>query len=166
MRNPNLGIRAGTELYYHYRPGSQLFQRVNAGYYYHRSLHHGFYLSSELGYRKFIGPVFLDASFGGGYLLLTSRVPLYRPAENVEFRKASSRLHKFMPTLGIGAGYWFTQASSLFVRYELFGEMPLGQDIIGIDSYWYYFPEYQATIIMFINKGTVTDKSVVDRVLF
>ncbi len=129
FRNPNPGIRIGTEYYYRWRPGSQLYQTANLGYYYHHTLHHGLYLSSELGYRKFIGPVFLDGTIGGGYLLLTSRVPMYKPSGNGEFVKASARLHKFMPTLGIGAGYRINWATSLFVRYELFGEMPLSQDI-------------------------------------
>lgn len=129
FRNPNPGIRIGTEFYYRKRPSSQVFQTANVGYYYHHTLHHGLYLSSELGYRKFIGPVFLDATVGAGYLLLTSRVPVYKPTGNGEFVKASPRLHKGMPTLGLGAGYRFTKAVSLFARYEVFGEMPLKQDV-------------------------------------
>lgn len=38
--------------------------------------------------------------------------------------------------------------------------------IIGLDAYWLYFPAQQSTIIVFLNKGVPTDKSLVDRVLF
>jgi D-alanyl-D-alanine carboxypeptidase len=41
-----------------------------------------------------------------------------------------------------------------------------GGGIIGLDVYWYHFPEQGATVIAFLNKGVATDKSLVDRVLF
>jgi hypothetical protein len=129
LRNPNLGVRLGTELYYRNRPGAQLFQTVNLGYYHHGSLHHGLYVSTELGYRKFIGPVYVDGTIGGGYLHLVSRVPVYAPTGDGNFRKASPHLHKFMPTLGLGAGCRLGDYTSLFARYELFGQMPLANDI-------------------------------------
>ncbi|MBD0258211.1 MAG: hypothetical protein ICV83_21065, partial [Cytophagales bacterium] len=126
---PNLGVRLGTELYYRNRSGAQLFQTVNLGYYAHRSLHHGLYVSTELGYRRYLGPVFVDGTVGGGYLHLVSRVPVYEPAGNGNFTKAAPRFHKFMPTLGLGAGCRLTQYASLFARYEVFGQTPIAQDI-------------------------------------
>ncbi len=128
-RRPNPGVRLGTELYYRRRPGAQLFQTVNLGYYAHRSLHHGLYVSTELGYRKWIGPVFVDATLGGGYLHLVSRMPVYAPAGDGSFRKASPHFPKFMPTLGLGAGCRLGARAALFARYEVFGEMPVLQDI-------------------------------------
>ncbi len=129
LRSPNLGVRLGTELYYRNRPGAALFQTVNLGYYAHGSLHHGLYVSTELGYRKFFGPLYVDATLGGGYLHLVSRVPVYEPAGDGNFKSASPHLHKFMPTLGLGAGCRLNKHASLFARYELFGEMPVAQDI-------------------------------------
>ena len=129
LRSPNPGVRLGSEFYYRNRPGAQLFQTVNLGYYYHRSLHHGLYVSTELGYRRFIGPVFVDGTIGGGYLHLVSRVLAYEPVGNGNFRKASLHFHKFMPALGLGAGCRLNAYTSLFARYEMFGEMPLAQDI-------------------------------------
>jgi hypothetical protein len=99
LRKPNLGVRLGTELYYRNRPGAKLFQTVNLGYYYHRSLHHGLYVSTELGYRRYLGPLFVDGTIGGGYLHLVSRVPVYAPAGDGSFTKTSPRFHKFMPTM-------------------------------------------------------------------
>ena len=57
---------------------------------------------------------------------------------------------------GLASGHWRD------------GQSFYGHDggIIGIDAYWYHFPEQEATIILFINKGVHTDKRVVDRVLF
>ncbi|GAA4462764.1 hypothetical protein GCM10023189_39870 [Nibrella saemangeumensis] len=128
FEKPNVGVRIGTELYYRNRPGSQLFQTVNLGYYHHRALHHGLFVSSEFGYRKFIGPLYLDATIGGGYLHLIPTVPMYRSAGG-EFTRVSPHLHKFMPTLGLGAGYRINQRTSVFSRYEVFGEMPVVQDV-------------------------------------
>ncbi|WP_111626929.1 hypothetical protein [Larkinella arboricola] len=36
----------------------------------------------------------------------------------------------------------------------------------GQGGCWLYFPAQQSTIIVFLNKGVPTDKSLVDRVLF
>lgn len=37
--------------------------------------------------------------------------------------------------------------------------------VIGIDALWLYFPERKATIMLFINRGTPTDKRLIERVL-
>ncbi|WP_266367249.1 hypothetical protein [Tellurirhabdus rosea] len=128
FRNPNLGVRLGTELYYTNRPGKQVFQTVNVGLYRQKSLHNAFFVSSEFGYRRFIGHVFADATVGGGYLHLRSIPPVYAPVGPGEFTKTSPVRHKFMPTLGLGAGYRFNR-TSLFARYEIFGLMPIQQDV-------------------------------------
>ncbi|MDO1448136.1 hypothetical protein Q0590_17815 [Rhodocytophaga aerolata] len=127
--DPQLGIRLGTELNYRKKQHSQVFQTINLAYYSHKSLHRGFYLSSEVGYRKHFGSFFLDATIGGGYLHLISTVPVYKATANGDFVKASAHFHKFMPTLGVGTGYRITNATSLFARYEVFGEMPIQQSV-------------------------------------
>ncbi|HEX8532103.1 MAG TPA: hypothetical protein VF646_18840, partial [Cytophagales bacterium] len=129
LRKPNLGVRLGTELYYRNRPGTQWFQTVHLGYYAHRSLHHGLFVSTGLGYRRNIGPLFVDATLGGGYLHLVSRVPVYRPTGDGNFTKTPGRFHKFMPTLGLGVGCRLSDRTALFTRYEVFGLAPIAQDI-------------------------------------
>jgi hypothetical protein len=124
FRNGNLGIRVGTELYYRNRPDSQYFQNVQVGYYRHRELHHGLFVSSEIGYRKFFNQTFVDATIGGGFLVVNSAMPRYRMVGG-EYQKLSSTFGRFMPTLGLGAGYQF-KAFSVYSRYELFGEVPFG----------------------------------------
>ncbi len=124
FRNGNLGLRVGTELYYASNKQRQWFQTFNVGYYRHRHLHNGLYVSSEVGYRQFFGNAFADATIGVGGLLLDSALPRYRPTAE-GFTKASSAHLKLMPTLGLGAGYRFNQLT-VFSRYELFGEMPFG----------------------------------------
>lgn len=127
--SPNWGVRAGTEFYYRQRTRSHWFQTANLGYYSHPAMHHGFYLSTEVGYRKFIGPVFLDATLGGGYLHLISRLPVYSDNGNGGFEQSSPHLSKFMPTLGLGAGVRVGHQTALLVRYEVFGEMPIANEI-------------------------------------
>jgi len=129
FRSPNLGIRLGTELYYRRRPGAQLYQTFNVGFYRQKSLHDAFFVGSELGYRRFFGPVFADATFGGGYLHLRSNRSVYAPDGTGDFRKTTPLRHKFMPSLGLGAGYRFTPNPSVFARYEVFGLMPIQQAV-------------------------------------
>ncbi len=122
FKNPNWGVRIGTEFYYRQNDKRQLLQTLNLGYYRHNGFQQGVFVSTELGYRKSIGRFFADATIGAGYLHLVSDLKRYRPADD-SFLGASQRLHKIMPTLGLGLGYRFRDLT-IFSRYELFGEMP------------------------------------------
>lgn len=119
----NWGVRLGTELPWRRGENSSLFQTLQVGYYRHKGLQQGFYISTELGYRHFFGNVFADATLGGGYLRLISDLPRYEPAGE-GYRKTTAAFGKFMPTIGLGLGYRIGEVS-LFTRYEAFGEMPL-----------------------------------------
>lgn len=124
FKDPAFGVRVGTEFYYSNKSGHQTLQTVNLGYYYHKDFQSGIYLSTEIGYRKFIGDFFLDGTIGGGYLLITSALPRYE-SRGTDFEKISNTFGRFMPTLGLGAGYRFN-SFMVFSRYEMFGEMPFG----------------------------------------
>ncbi|GAB3175560.1 hypothetical protein [Telluribacter humicola] len=129
FRNPNLGVRVGTELYYRNRPNTQVFQTVNVGFYQQKGLHNAWFVSSELGYRKFFGNFYADATIGGGYLHLRSIRTTYEPTGSGDYVKVSPVRNKFMPTLGLGAGYRFRNHTAIFARYEVFGIMPIQQDV-------------------------------------
>lgn len=122
FKNPNWGVRIGTEFYYRQNDGRQLLQTLNFGYYRHDGLHHGMFASTEFGYRKFIGNFFADATIGAGYLHLISELRRYE-SDGIGYRPASQRMHKIMPTIGLGMGYRFGDVT-VFSRYEMFGEMP------------------------------------------
>lgn len=124
LKNPNWGVRIGTEFYYKNGTNRQLLQTLNLGYYRHDGLQQGLFVSSEFGFRKFIGDFFADATIGAGYLHLISELKRYEPAGG-GYKNASQRLHKIMPTVGLGLGYRFGDVT-LFSRYEMFGEMPFG----------------------------------------
>lgn len=124
FKNPNLGIRIGTELYYSRSENRQLIQTINLGYYYHKDFQKGLYLSSEFGYRKFIHKAFVDATVGVGYLLINSALPRYELKGN-DYERAGNTFGRLMPTIGLGAGYQFDRVS-FFSRYEIFGETPFG----------------------------------------
>lgn len=124
FKNPNLGIRVGTELYYSRNENHQLIQTINLGYYYHKDFQKGLYLSSEFGYRKFFNKAFVDATVGVGYLLINSALPRYELKGN-DFERIGNTFGRIMPTLGFGAGYQFDKVS-VFSRYEMFGETPFG----------------------------------------
>ncbi|MFM9948051.1 MAG: hypothetical protein ACKV1O_08950 [Saprospiraceae bacterium] len=122
FKNPNLGVRIGTEFYYRQSSDRQTFQTLQLGYYHHNGLHQGIFASTEFGYRKFIGNFFADATIGAGYLHLISDLRRYEPNGD-GYRPASQRMHKVMPTLGLGLGYRFGEMT-VFSRYEMFGEIP------------------------------------------
>lgn len=122
FKNPNLGIRIGTELYYSKNESRQLIQTINLGYYYHKDFQNGLCLSSEFGYRKFFNNAFVDATVGVGYLLINSALPRYERNGN-DYERIGSTFGRIMPTIGLGAGYRFDKVS-VFSRYEMFGETP------------------------------------------
>ncbi len=122
FRGPGWGVRLGTELCYRQGDGHRLLQTINLGYYHHPGFQQGVYVSSEFGYRKRFGGFFADATIGGGYLHLVSSMKRYEP-DGEGYRNASPRLHKFMPTIGLGLGYQFGKMA-FFSRYEAFGELP------------------------------------------
>jgi hypothetical protein len=124
FKDPNLGIRIGTELYYSKNENRQLIQTINLGYYYHKDFQNGLYLSSEFGYRKFFNNAFVDATVGAGYLLIDSALPRYELNGN-DYEKIGNTFGRIMPTIGLGAGYQFDKVS-VFSRYEMFAETPFG----------------------------------------
>src|SRR5690606_26977818 len=124
FKSPHIGFRIGTELYYNKKSPSRMYQTINVGYYHHKQLHNGFFLSSEFGYRKFFHHTFLDVSAGVGYLLVDSALPRYKKSGH-DYQAISSTFGRIMPTLGIGLGHQFSHVA-IFSRYELFGEMPFG----------------------------------------
>jgi hypothetical protein len=125
FKNLNWGVRIGTEFYYRQSEGRQLLQTLQVGYYRHDGLQQGLFVSSEFGYRKWFGNFSADASIGAGYLHLVSDLKRYEPSGN-GYRPASQRLHKIMPTVGLGLGYRFGDMT-VFSRYEMFGETPFAQ---------------------------------------
>lgn len=128
LKNPNVGLRVGTELYYRNRPGSQLLQTLNVGFYHHRSLQTGLFIGTETGYRKFFGPLYAEGFVGVGALGLSHQLRSYEPIGTGEFRSASRFMLRAMPSLSAGLGYRFGLHTptpvSVFTRYELFAETP------------------------------------------
>jgi hypothetical protein len=124
FRQSGLGVRVGTEIYYNNRTGSQFFQTVNLGFYSHKHFASAFFISTEAGYRKYFGSFFTDATIGGGVQFSKSALPVYKPS-STGYEKTNGQLVRFMPVIGLGAGYSLNRAS-IFTRYELFGEMPFG----------------------------------------
>ncbi|GAB3256400.1 hypothetical protein GCM10027347_18190 [Larkinella harenae] len=120
-----LGIKVGTEFYYRNRPGSQLIQTLHIGYYHHPRVQSGLFATTEFGFRKYAGPFWIDALVGGGALLIRPAMPFYERNEGTgEYRKAATFQLKFMPTVNLGIGYQLPNRTTLFTRYEVFGEVP------------------------------------------
>lgn len=136
LKNPNFGIRIGRELYYRSRPGSQLIQTLNAGFYHHHSLQSGLFLNTEFGYRHFIGGLYAETFVGIGALGLSQHLRSYQFDGSGGFRPASRFMLRAMPSLSAGLGYRFGQHTaspvSVFTRYELFAEAPFNNGSIPV----------------------------------
>ncbi|GAB3893016.1 hypothetical protein GCM10028803_06680 [Larkinella knui] len=131
LQSGGMGLKIGTELYYRNRPGSQLIQTLNVGYYRHPRVQSGLFVKSEFGFRKYVGPFYADALVGGGALLLRPVSPSYERDERTgDYRKAPATQLKFMPTVNAGFGYRFRNRTAVFARYELFGEMPFREILL------------------------------------
>jgi hypothetical protein len=124
FKQPNPGVRIGTEFYYSNNKRRQFLQTINLGYYYHKDFQNGLYLNSEFGYRKFFNNLFLDATLGVGYLLIDSALPRYE-LKGSDYHRIGSTFGRIMPTIGVGVGYQFNNFS-IFSRYEMFAETPFG----------------------------------------
>ena len=98
------------------------------GFYHHRALQTGLFISTEFGYRKFFGPVCAEGFVGVGALGLSQQLRSYQPDGAGEFRPASRFMLRAMPTLSAGLGYRFgphpPAPVSVFTRYDLFAETP------------------------------------------
>ncbi|KAA9349097.1 MULTISPECIES: hypothetical protein [Larkinella] len=131
LQTGGLGLKIGTELFYRNRPSSQLIQTLNVGYYRHPRVQAGLFVSSEFGFRKYVGVFYADALVGGGALLVRPVSPSYTQDSNTgEYRKAPATQLKFMPTINAGLGYRFHHRTTVFTRYELFGEMPFREILL------------------------------------
>lgn len=124
LKNPNMGIRVGTELYYSKNRSGRMLQTFHVGYYRHKDFQSGFFVSSEFGYRKFFHHTFMDVTAGVGYLRIAASLPRYVKIGG-EYQAANSTFGRIMPTVGLGIGHQFDRFA-VFSRYELFGETPFG----------------------------------------
>ncbi|OIN60696.1 hypothetical protein [Arsenicibacter rosenii] len=124
----NPGLRIGTEIYYRNRRRSQLFQTLNAGGYGHKQLQTALFVTTELGYRKFIGGLFVEGLLGVGALGASYWLKQYQPDGNGGYQAASAFVVKAVPSVSLGVGYRFTGANpvSVFVQEQAFGEVPFG----------------------------------------
>lgn len=128
------GIRAGTEFYYGYGGRSGFFQNISLTYYFHRTFHHSFSLSTQFGYRfMHRSGLFTDASVGSGYMYLLLNQQVYKPKDNGEFGALKrAGLHRLLTSVAFSAGHKVSLSGRAFypyLKYELMGESPFNKDI-------------------------------------
>lgn len=123
FKEPNWGVRIGTEWAYRKKDGSHWLQTLHLGYYHHDGFQQGVFAGTEFGYRKRLGAFAADLTLGANYLHLVSELRRYEPVSD-GFQPASQRMHKLMPSLGLAMSYRTGVSTDLFLRYEAFGEIP------------------------------------------
>lgn len=123
FREPNWGLRIGTEWAYGKKTTSHWVQTFHLGFYHHEGFQQGLFVGTDCGYRQHFGRWYADLTLGANYLYLKTALPRYEPTEN-GFQPASPRLHKLMPALGLNLAYRTSPIATVFFRYETFGEIP------------------------------------------
>ncbi len=123
FKEPNWGVRIGTEWAYRKKDGGHWLQTLHLGYYHHDGFQQGVFAGTEFGYRKRLGAFDADLTLGANYLHLVSELRRYEPSTD-GFQPASQRMHKLMPSLALNLGYRASAATDVFLRYEAFGEIP------------------------------------------
>jgi hypothetical protein len=113
------GVKAATELYYRNRQSSQLFQTLNLGTYVQLNIEKALFVSTELGYRKYIGPVFGEVLMGAGLLRSVSVHSFEVQREDGTYLSSKQKDLKLAPTATVGLGYRFGNGAAVFTRYEL-----------------------------------------------
>jgi hypothetical protein len=113
------GIKAGTEWYYRNRIGSQLFQTVNMGAYLQFDVEKALFASTELGYRKYIGPVFGEILAGAAIVKSVSVHTFEEQRDDGTYLSYKQSSLKLAPTVSLGIGYRFKNGAAVFSRYEL-----------------------------------------------
>jgi len=121
---PHPGVQVGTEFYYRRRTGSELFQSLHIGGYYHAKVHSAGFFGTEFGYRKYFGNFFLDIKAGLGYMLQYSYLYRYTETSPGVYTKSMPLAHRLTPSVNAGAGYRIRPGFSLFLRYGIFMEYP------------------------------------------
>lgn len=133
------GINAACEFNYgkKERTHSRLYQNVSAGYFFHKHLMHGIFVSSEFGYeyRLKFGLSF-TANIGLGYLhtFSTSKEYVFKDGKyNIKTDMGNSRL---FPSISFDAGYYFLKKSRfnprLFIKYQSWIEYPYSPGFIPV----------------------------------
>jgi hypothetical protein len=127
------GIRAGTEFYYGAGGRSGFFQNISLTYYFHRTFHHSFTLSTQFGYRYMHrSGFFTDLSLGTGYMYLLLNQQVYKPKSNGEFTPVKQAgLHRLISSLALSAGHKISLSGRTFypyLKYEIMGESPFNKD--------------------------------------
>jgi hypothetical protein len=126
------GVKAGTELYYWNRQGSQLFQTLNVAAYVQLNVEKAVFASTEVGYRKYIGPVFGEFLFGAGIVKSVSVHSFEMQREDGTYASYKQKGLKLAPTASVGIGYRFGNGAALFTRYELLVQPQLDNERFGI----------------------------------
>lgn len=125
----HVGLKAGTEFTYRKGKNSQWLQTAQVGYYYHRQLHTGLSLQTDLIYRYTTGlGLFADMGIGAGYLHTISDQPAFKRQTDNSYRVGTLHLYRFRPAVNIGAGIDLSVKHGipvgLHIQYELSAEVP------------------------------------------
>lgn len=142
------GIAAGYEFGWIETKTGKLFQDVKLGFYNHRYVYNALTLTTQAGYRKYIGRIAAEASIHAGYLnafLLTDRV-VPQDDGSYKSRKGIGK-PQFIAGAGIGIAYCpghYNYKNAFTLNYDFRLQMPFVKSYvtllpIGIISLGYRF---------------------------
>lgn len=128
------GFSVGTEYYYTQGHRGQIFQNLNAGYFFNKYNAKALFLETSAGYRYTLGfGLFGDLALGLGYLHSFHPVEVYTLNSQGEYERAKDKGKSavIFPVV-LGLGYDFSRKLgwplNLFFRYQIILQTPYNQD--------------------------------------
>jgi len=131
FKNINTFAMGGQKVY-----TGKWFQNISLGWYYHRYVNHAAFLTTQFGYRRYIGKFSAEASLHAGYMhafLLSERAVQQRDgswkSENGTGRP------QFVTGGGIGLGYdagYHYNIRRIFINYDFRLQMPFVRSYVPL----------------------------------
>lgn len=147
------GIRAGILFQLQQREKSTWFQTAQLAYHYHRYVHHGIQLYSELGYQHDLSSTFdIEGRIGLGYLHAISAVPSFELQEGSYQKRDNWGRAQMTGGASLGLGYEIAPDWRLFLQTQFYLQIPFVREYVPILPNLAFHTGFQFPLT--INKGS------------
>lgn len=130
------GVQLGTEFNYRKTERSRTFQTVNASYFYHKGLVHGFSLTSEIAYERRIKKnLAIQGMFGLGFTHTFATQPEFAHTPDGYKLKPDRGNARISPSISLQMGYYFKNTATspkIFLQYQAWVEYPYSPGFIPL----------------------------------
>lgn len=127
------GVRAGLLFTLQQREKSTWFQTAQLAYHYHRYVHHGLQLYSDLGYQRALSPLFdIEGRLSLGYLHAISAIPSFELKEGSYQKRNNWGRAQMTAGATLGVGYEVAPNWRLFLQSQFYLQIPFVREYVPI----------------------------------